>query len=79
MFAVFTLLVYYYHNYKLPMGFKYENVWAVNYNSPDDIKSADSLVMFQQSVKKVMKAMNEVDEVSFCSNNLPFSMNEKLL
>ncbi|MEJ7829238.1 MAG: FtsX-like permease family protein, partial [Segetibacter sp.] len=29
-----------------------------------------------QSVKKVMKAMNEVDEVSFCSNNLPFSMNE---
>ncbi len=76
MFAVFTLLVYYYHNYKLPMGFKYENVWAVNYNSPDDIKSADSLVMFQQSVKKVMKAMNEVDEVSFCSNNLPFSMNE---
>ncbi len=76
MFAVFTLLVYYYHNYKLPVGFEYENVWAVNYNSPDDIKSADSLVMFQQSVKQVMKAMNEIDEVSFCSNNLPFSMNE---
>ncbi len=76
MFAVFTLLVYYYHNYNLPAGFEYKNVWAVNYNSPDDIKSADSLVMFQQSVKKVMKAMNEVDEVSFCSNNLPFSMNE---
>ncbi len=76
MFAVFTLLVYYYHNYKLPVGFDYKNVWAVNYNSPDDIKSTDSLVMFQESVKKVMKSMNEIEEVSFCSNNLPFSMNE---
>ncbi len=76
MFAVFTLLVYYYHNYKLPTGFDYENVWAVNYNSPDDIKSTDSLVMFNESVKKVMKSMNEIEEVSFSSNNLPFSMNE---
>jgi putative ABC transport system permease protein len=76
MFAVFTLLVYYYHNYKLPVGFDYKNVWAVNYNSPDDIKSTDSLVMFNDAIKKVMKSMNEIEEVSFCSNNLPFSMNE---
>ena len=33
MFAVFTLLVYYYQNYQRPMGIEYEDVWTVNYNN----------------------------------------------
>jgi len=39
IFAVFTLLVYFYRNYKQPMGFDYENVWAVKFSQPDNIKA----------------------------------------
>ena len=30
IFALFTMMVFYYQNYKQPMGFDYDNVWAVN-------------------------------------------------
>ena len=30
MYAIFTLVVYYYNNYKKPMGFSYDNVWSVS-------------------------------------------------
>src|SRR4051812_13358043 len=38
MFAVFTAIVYAYKNYKLPMGFSYENVWSVRFAGPENIK-----------------------------------------
>jgi putative ABC transport system permease protein len=74
MFAVFTLLVYYYRNYKLPMGFEYENVWVVNY-TPPDIKSTDSVIMFNESIRNMTKTMKEIEDISFTSNNVPFSTN----
>ena len=30
MFAVFTLAVYNYQNYRRPMGFTYDDVWALS-------------------------------------------------
>ena len=38
IFAVFTLLIYFYRNYKQPMGFDYENVWAVKFDKPEILK-----------------------------------------
>jgi len=75
MFAVFTLLVYYYHNYKQPMGFDYKNVWVVNYNPPPNNNSGDSALLFHDALLKMIKSMPEVEEASYTSENVPFSMN----
>jgi len=34
IFGVFTSLVYYYRNYKKPMGLTYNNVWVINLPNP---------------------------------------------
>jgi len=73
--AAFTFVLYPYNNYKLPAGLQHENVWVVNYNSADEIKSIDSLQIFRESVKKVLLSMNQVQDVTYCSGNIPFSGN----
>lgn len=73
MYAIFTLVVYYYNNYKKPMGFSYDNVWSVSYNFPGDILQADSVKRFRDALENTMRTMPKVKEVTFCSNNIPFS------
>ncbi|MBB6126806.1 ABC transporter permease [Mucilaginibacter lappiensis] len=75
LFAVFTLLVYYYDNYKKPMGFEYQNVWVVSYNNAYQTKNVDSLNTYYEILRKSIKAMPEVRELSFCSFNTPFTNN----
>jgi putative ABC transport system permease protein len=75
LFAVFTLLVYYYDNYKKPMGFEYQNVWVVSYNNAYQTKNTDSLNNYYEILRKSIKAMPEVKELSFCSFNTPFTNN----
>jgi putative ABC transport system permease protein len=75
LFAVFTLLVYYYSNYKKPMGMDYKNVWVVSYNNALQTKNTDSLNRYYQTLSQSIKAMPEVREISFCSDNVPFSAN----
>jgi putative ABC transport system permease protein len=78
MFGVSTVVVYYYHNYRQPMGFDYDDVWVVNYQSPyqspENLGSTDSVVMFQDALTKMLKSMPQIEEVSFTSPNVPFSM-----
>ena len=74
MFAVFTLVVFCYKNYKQPMGFDYEDVWAINFTSPENIKNNDSALIFHDALKRSMMALGQIEEISFCSSNLPFSM-----
>lgn len=76
IFAVFTLMVYYYNNYKKTMGFDYENLWVVNYNNAYQTKSTDSLNTFYDNLKQTIKSMPQVREVSFCSDNVPLSQNQ---
>ncbi|HEY9003004.1 MAG TPA: ABC transporter permease [Mucilaginibacter sp.] len=76
IFAVFTLMVYYYNNYKKTMGFNYENVWVVNYNNTYQTKSTDSLNVFYENLRQTIKSMPQVKEVSFCSDNVPLSQNQ---
>ena len=73
VFAVFTLLVYNYKNFKEPMGMDDNDVWVVNYVTPD-IKNADSLDLFITSLKQMLRSMAPVKEISFSSQNIPFSM-----
>ncbi len=75
LFAVFTLLVYYYSNYRKPMGFEYENVWVAHFSSPIKTSDTDSLKQFFELLKKNIKALPDVEEISYCSTNVPFAQN----
>lgn len=73
LFAVFTLMVYYYDNYKKPMGFKYQDVWVININNSYQTKNTDSLDLYYETLRKTIKALPQVKELSFVSGNVPFS------
>jgi putative ABC transport system permease protein len=73
IFAIFTLVVYYYSNYKQQRGFEYENVWALSFSFPDNVQRADSVALVKESIRNVIKSMPEVKEMSFSSANLPYS------
>src|SRR6266487_3479366 len=73
IFAVFTLLVYFYQNYKQPMGFDYENVWVVKFEKPSNIKSNDSLKLYFETVSNLLHSMRQIKYAAFESGNYPFS------
>jgi putative ABC transport system permease protein len=75
IFAVFTLLVYDYQNYKKPMGLDYENVWVVNYNNSYNTDNTDSLNQFYETMVKTIKSLPQIKEISFSSDNVAFSQN----
>lgn len=75
IFAVFTLVVNYYQHYKQPMGFEYDRVWVINYQSDVKIKDKDSLDVYYKSILSNIKGMPQVQEASFASSNVPFSAN----
>jgi putative ABC transport system permease protein len=72
VFAVFTLLVYYYQNYKKPMGLDYDNVWVISYNNALKTNNSDSLTLFYETLRQTIKSIPQVKEISFSSNNVPF-------
>jgi putative ABC transport system permease protein len=75
IFAVFTLLVYYYQNYKKPMGFDYEHVWMINYSNGDKMRNGDSLKLFYETLERDIRSMPEVRETSLSSSNTPLTQN----
>jgi len=75
IFAVFTLVVYDYQNYKKPMGIDYENVWAISYNNTLSTNNTDSLTQYYETLKSTIKSMPQVKAVAFASSNLPFFQN----
>jgi putative ABC transport system permease protein len=75
IFAVFTLVVYYYSNYKKPLGFDYENRWIINYNNGNKTTNTDSLNLFYENLKQTISSMPQVKGVTFTSDNVPFVQN----
>jgi putative ABC transport system permease protein len=73
IFAVFTLAVYAFRNYKKPIGIDYENVWVINYTNSLETKNIDSLTQFYELFKKNLKSMPEIIEASYTSPNTPFA------
>ncbi|MCW3091555.1 MAG: FtsX-like permease family protein [Ferruginibacter sp.] len=73
IFSVFSLLVYFYQNYKKPIGFQYENVWAIRFNQPDNIKSKDSLTLFYAGISNLLHSMPQIKHTSFTGANYPFA------
>ena len=75
IFAVFTLLVFYYSNYKKPMGLGYKNVWIINYNNSYKTSNTDSLNLYYETLKQTIKSLPQVQEVSSTADNTPFTQN----
>lgn len=74
IFALFSMMVFYYHNYKQPMGFDYDDVWAVNYSLPQNIERSDSVMLFVTTIKQMLHSMPQIKNASFSGANIPFSM-----
>ena len=71
LFAVFTLLMFYYNNYKKPMGFEYQNVWVINYNNSYQTKNVDSLDLYYETLRKTIKSLTITKRASvFVKRNL---------
>lgn len=75
MFAVFTMIVNYYKNYKQPMGFKWDSVWVVNISNARQFKSMDSTTAYYENIRNVLTSMPQIKAVSYCGSNTPFSNN----
>jgi putative ABC transport system permease protein len=77
MFAVFTLIVFYYNNYRKPVGFGYQHVWAITYQLPEFDRNfnPDSAMQLQQRVKQVVRSIPDVQDATFASGNIPYSFN----
>jgi putative ABC transport system permease protein len=74
IFAVFTMVVYYYQNYRKPMNFEYEPVWAIQFRTEERPTSNDSLSLYFEALKNQLASMPEIAALSFTGNNIPFSM-----
>jgi putative ABC transport system permease protein len=75
IFAVFTLLVYFYLNYRKPIGIQYDHVWAVKFGDQRSTKNMDSLTQYFESISNVLHSMPQIKKASLVSGNFPFSPN----
>ncbi|RZK82580.1 MAG: FtsX-like permease family protein [Pedobacter sp.] len=73
VFAVFSMLVFYYFNYIRPAGFSYNKVWNVSYSNPLKTKDKDTLATFYGQVKAKIASLPEIKHVSYTSANFPYS------
>lgn len=73
IFAVFSLLTFYYLNYIKPNGFESERVWSVSFSRNTKISTMDSVTMFYENIRRSLKALPEIEELSFSSANFPYS------
>ena len=70
LFGLTSLMVYNVRNYQEPLGFTYENVWAVSLKSNEDTTALAEKI---QLVLQRLKSYPEVESATRMSNNFPFS------
>ncbi|QKJ30330.1 ABC transporter permease [Mucilaginibacter mali] len=73
IFAVFSLMAYFYQNFKKPMGFEYEDVWVINYQNNQKFSTTDSVNLYYETLTKTIKQLPQVKEISFAHTNVPFA------
>ncbi len=77
VFAVFTLLVYNYSNYRQQAGFEYQQVWVINANNLGNFSKGDSFFLIHESIRNQLKSMPEVQSASWAGSNIPFAMSTR--
>ncbi|MGN8070453.1 ABC transporter permease [Mucilaginibacter sp. 22184] len=73
IFGVFTSLVYYYRNYKKPMGLTYNNVWVINFQNNKQFHTTDSVTQYYATLTAMLKNMPQIKTLSYASSNIPFT------
>ena len=73
IFAVFSLMVFYFLNYRKPQGFDYAKVWSIRYDNRFGNSSLDSLEILFSTLTRDLKALPQVKEVSFSASNFPYA------
>jgi putative ABC transport system permease protein len=73
IFVLFSFLVYYFQNYRKPIGIEYERVWTVSYDNRQVTKNVDSARLFYDNLEKSLMAMPQIRNVAYTSGNFPFS------
>jgi putative ABC transport system permease protein len=73
IFALFSFLVYYFQNYRKPLGIDHNRVWSITFDNRQVSKNVDSASMFYDNLEKSLKAMPQIREVAYTSANFPFS------
>ncbi|HOY19798.1 MAG TPA: ABC transporter permease [Haliscomenobacter sp.] len=73
LFGVMSLLTYNYQNYSKPLGFNYDNVWALNISTNQDTSALTE--KFERIFQRVL-AYPEVQSASKTRGNTPFANNQ---
>jgi len=73
LFGLATLIVINVGNYREPIGFSYDNVWAIGLRNNQD--TTDVAAKLQRIVQR-LKAYPNVESVSRMSSNFPFSASQ---
>ncbi|MFN0087284.1 MAG: ABC transporter permease [Blastocatellia bacterium] len=63
VFAVTVLTVYYADNYRAPLGFQYENIWAVNLGMPPRNPGAEGHASHLAATRRLLAALGEFSEI----------------
>ncbi|EDM38311.1 ABC transporter permease [Pedobacter sp. BAL39] len=73
IFALSSFLVFYFMNFRKPLGFKYQHVWAVSYSEPLKTKNLDSIRTFYDLLNATLMSMPEIEAHSLSSGNFPYA------
>jgi putative ABC transport system permease protein len=73
IFAVASLLVFYYTNYKKPQGIDDKRVWAIGFGGLLSTQDTDSVQIFIENLKQNLKSLPQIQEMSFTHANFPYS------
>ena len=73
IFAVASLLVFYYTNYKKPQGINVNRVWAVGFGGFLSTQQPDSIRFIIDNLKQNLKSLPQIEEISFTHANFPYS------
>lgn len=73
LFGVMTLISYNFRNYLEPIGFQYENVWALELNRNQDTTAIPEKL---KAIYQKIGSYPEVEIASRMSNNTPFSFSQ---
>lgn len=73
IFALCSMFVYYFLNYYKHNGLAYKQVWSIAYSTPFKSENKDSLSLFYENIRRQLKALPEIEELSFSSSNYPYA------
>ncbi|UFH53445.1 ABC transporter permease [Spirosoma sp. KNUC1025] len=73
LFGLATLIVINVRNYREPLGFAYDNVWAIGLKSNEDTTEVANKL---QRVLQRLKTYPEIESVSRMGSNFPFSASQ---